>query len=88
MLIDSREAFVREFGEGAKIFVDGVRICTLKSFNTDTLECTDFIVGDTREENLPDGAYMLDGFAVLDFTAREIVVKNSAGDVIFSSSEG
>ena len=40
MLIDGKEYFVREFGEGAR-----------------------------------------------DFKAREIVVKNSAGDVIFSSSE-
>ena len=86
MLIDSREAFVREFGEGAEIFVDGVRIRTLKSFNTDTLECTDFIVGYASEENLPDGAYMLGVFAVMDFTARELVVKNYSGDVIFSSA--
>ena len=88
MLIDSREEFVREFGEESEIFVDGVRNRVLKSLNTDTLECTEFIVGDTRAEKLPDGAYMLGEFVVVDFTARELAVKNSSGDVIFSSSEG
>ena len=88
MLIDGKEDFVREFGEGAKITVDGGVHFGIKSFDTETLECTKYITGDTSEENLPDDAYMTDdGFPVLDFKAREIVVENSAGDVIFSSSE-
>lgn len=86
MLIDSREAFVREFGEGAKVLVDSGVHFGIKSFDTETLECTKYITGDASEENLPDGAYMLGAFAVTDFTARDLVVENADGDVIFSSS--
>lgn len=88
MLIDGKEDFVREFGEGAKITVDGGIHFGIKSFDTETLECTKYITGDTSEENLPDDAYRIGAFAVRDFKAREIVVRNSAGDVIFSSSGG
>lgn len=86
MLIDSREAFVREFGEGSKVLVDGGIHFGIKSFDTETMGCTKYITGDASEENLPDGAYMLGEFAVVDFTARELAVRNSSGDVIFSSS--